>query len=504
MRQIVQNILSMGAILFIITVLSLYEVQADTNKVFVVTTDYESGGHAVCSSSSLSAISYTGTVFQDAVARSFGDHVYVIERWHGDNILVFHKNNLHDPVRQFSVGNGTNPHDFLLLSSDKAYVTLYEESELIIVNPGTGQITGKIDLSAFADADGIPEMDLMVLHNNKVFVSLQRLDRTNMFQPSGLSKIAVIDPLTDTIIDTDLQLAGIQAIDLTMSNPVDMQYVPGTGKILIAEAGSFYTATDGGLEYINPATYIAEGIIMTEMELGGQVGGASGAFSMISKEEGYAIIMTGDWIESRVVQFSLNTRRAYSVHAPGTGFVHADILTMDDRLYVCDRTLHAPGIRVFNTQNDHELTMIPVDTGLPPFCLTAVGTLDIPDNESSVSPDLPEPDNETTPEGSMQFVTAVVSSSANSVFTDVFIFNDDGSFVLKKFEQYGSGEFYYITPYLFYFVFNNGAATDIQYIQGVGIVTPGLSGRLLVGAGSFMVDYSLVPMIFAGKEVLQK
>ncbi len=465
---------------------------------FVVTTDYESGGHSVLDTQSFSASTHQGTIFQDAVVRSFGDNVYVVERWHGDNILIYHKNNLEKPVRQFSVGSGTNPHDFLLLSETRAYVTLYEESELLIVNPQTGLRTGSIDLSAYADADGIPEMDLMIRYGDYVFVSLQRLDRTRMFQPTGTSAVVVIDLRTDTIVDTDPRQPGTQAIELTRTNPVDMQYVAATGKILVAEAGSYYTTDDGGLEFVDPVALTGEGVLMTEAELGGQIGGAFGALTMTDSDQGYAIIMTEDWLESRVVRFNIETRSARAVHAPNSGFVHSDILLRNDLLYVCDRTRYAPGIRIFDTRSDNEITSQPIETGLPPFCLTAIGADDMPTGVPGSS----VPDNDTQPEESMQFVTAVLSNSDMPVFTDVFVFNADGSFVLKKFEQYGSGDFYYITPTLVHFIFNNGAAVDIQYIQGTGIVLNGLTDRLIFGAGSYMIDYSIFPMLFAGREVM--
>ena len=45
---------------------------------------------------------------------------------------------------------------------------------------------------------------------------------------------------------------------------------------------------------------------------------------------------------------------------------------MQRELYVADRTLMHPGIRIFATSDDHEVTMAPLDTGLPPFDLTLV------------------------------------------------------------------------------------------------------------------------------------
>ncbi len=362
--------------------------RCSVDEIFIITSDYETGGYASLNISSQQAQHESGTIYSDAVARFFEDKIYVIERWHGDNITVFQKDNLHNPIIQFSVGSGSNPHDFLLINNSKAYITLYEESFLVIVNPSTGKTTGKIDLSGFADNDGIPEMDIMLYHDNKVFVSLQGLDRNSLFQPSGLSRIVVIDPEKDTVIDADPERAGIQAIELKLTNPLDMKFVPEAGKILVAEAGSFFSASDGGFEFVNPSTLQAEGIIMTESEMGGQIGGAFRSFSMVSRDEGYAIVTTGDW-QTQVVRFNLATRSVFPVHAPGTGFVHADILALEDMLFVCDRNMQNPGIRVFDTNTDTEITMAPIDVGLPPYCMVPV--------EKSLSAPSRPGDNDTDP-----------------------------------------------------------------------------------------------------------
>ncbi len=495
----IQRLLSIPAVGIIVILLYAGAAAfAATEQVFVVTSDYETGGYAVFSPGSTTAHTRAGTIFQDAVARSFGNRLYVIERWHGDNILIFDQSNLDDPVMQFSVGSGSNPHDFLLLSETKAYVTLYERSGLLIVDPSSGRITGTIDLSAFADGDGIPEMDQLLYCHNRIFVSLQRLDRNNLFQPAGLSQIVIIDPETDAIVDARPAQPGIQAIDLFFTNPIDMQYISETDKIIVAGAGSFYNVGDGGLEWIDPNALRTEGQIMSESEIGGQLGGAFGTLHMRSSSEGYAIIMTEDWLESRVIRFNLKERSTKPIHAPANGFIHADVLTIGERLYICDRTIQNPGIRIFDTTTDREITTEPIATGLPPFCLTRIGP------DTTVIPDPTNTDNQTMPAETACYVTALVSPSPIPFYTDVFVFYQDGSLTLKKLEQYGTGEYYMFGPNLFYFIFNSGAAVaDIRFVQGSGMFLNGLNRNRIIGFGTIMVDYELLPFAFFGREVFK-
>ena len=44
-----------------------------------------------------------------------------------------------------------------MVREDKAYVSFFESNTLLICNPLTGATLGTIDLSSFADADGIAE-----------------------------------------------------------------------------------------------------------------------------------------------------------------------------------------------------------------------------------------------------------------------------------------------------------------------------------------------------------
>ena len=72
------------------------------------------------------------------MARVHEDVVYVVNRLGGDNVQAL------DPAQGFatrwqcSVGNGATPHDIAFAARDKAYVTLYEEPELLVVDPSVG------------------------------------------------------------------------------------------------------------------------------------------------------------------------------------------------------------------------------------------------------------------------------------------------------------------------------------------------------------------------------
>jgi hypothetical protein len=331
---------------------------------FVVTSDFQTGSFAVFPVLQPDAVARNvERIHSDAVARVHDGLVYVVNRLGGDNVQAI------DPATGFatrwqcSVGNGSNPHDIAFAAPDKAYVTRYERAELLIVDPSTGADCagferGTIDLRALADGDGLPEMDQAVVIGDRLFVTLQRLDRRNFFRPSDASVIAVIDIASDAVVGT---------IRLTGTNPfaesAGLVPDPATGALLLAEVGEFARIDDGGIERVDPATLTASGFFVTEQDLGGNVTDVV----LIDETHAYAIVLD-QTARSRLVRFDPTARRVTATLVEGDDFlVDVDLGPDGATLYLTDRTLRRPGIRRFAIADDTELQPSPLDTGLPPF-----------------------------------------------------------------------------------------------------------------------------------------
>ncbi|MBI3768509.1 MAG: hypothetical protein HY271_08435 [Deltaproteobacteria bacterium] len=366
----------------------------DALSVFVVTTDFDTGRYSVFPVGDPAAISRSlGEVHSDAVARTQGGLVYVVNRLGGDNIQAI------DPAAgwstrwQCSVGNGTNPHDIVVVAPNKAYVTLYEKTTLAIVDPSVGPscngfLRGTIDLGALADADGIPEMDQEAVVGNRLYVSLERLNRRNFFQPTDASVLAVIDTTSDTLVDADPTTSAVDGIRLAGTNPFaeshHLTVEPATGAILVGSVGSFGVIGDGGVERVNTHTNRSEGFLVTESDLGANITD----FVLVDAHRAYALLLDLASI-NRLVRFDPTTRVLTDTLLTSSEFL-VDIEREPTRgeLYVTDRTLTRPGIRIFSTSDDHEITTAPIDTGLPPFDLVFV-------NEAA--PSVPAPSAMPTP-----------------------------------------------------------------------------------------------------------
>ncbi len=334
-------------------------------RAVVVTTNFETGLLVTAAVAAPHAVRRVDTrINADAVVRAAGERVYVVNRFLGDNLQVLDPARGLDTVLQCSTGEGSNPHDVAVVDAHKAYVTRYGRAQLWVVDPGAagcgGFRRGTIDLGPYADADGIPEMAQMAVVGGRLFVTLERLDRGQRFAPAARAALAVIDIATDTVVAT-VELSGQNAF----SDASGIGREPGTGKLLVAQVGHFYTTGDGGIERIDPFTLTAEGFMVTEDALGGDVTD----FVLVSPGKGYAVVLLAD----------NPPRNALVAFDPRTGTVTGRLVTRpaipdialapDGVLWVADASVPGPGFRLFDPTDDHPLTRGVLDVGLPPFAM---------------------------------------------------------------------------------------------------------------------------------------
>ncbi|HSG29065.1 MAG TPA: FlgD immunoglobulin-like domain containing protein, partial [Candidatus Krumholzibacterium sp.] len=273
-------------------------------------------------------------------------------------------------IRQFSTGNGTNPQDIAFRSPTKAYVPLYDRNEILIVDPSTGSLTGSIDLTALADADGYCEVSRVFIRHDILFATVQRLDRTAYWGPSGDSYIAVIDCAADTLIDTDPYTPGIQPILLTGSNPFsELVYDPGTGDLLVSCVG-WWGMQDGGIEAIDIDDLSSNGFILTESAAGGDIND----FQVVDGSTGYAVVTNASF-HTELIDFDPAAgTRGSTIYAPGAYVINDIELSPGGELFLADQSVTSPGIRIYDAATGVETTTSPISTGLPPFNITFSNT----------------------------------------------------------------------------------------------------------------------------------
>ncbi len=243
---------------------------ADASRAYVVESDFSTGSFSSVDAATKATSCDVASVHSDARVRWYAGRVYVVNRFGADNIEVLDGATF-GLVKQFSVGNGSNPCDIAFASPTRAYVTRYESTDLWIVDPTTGAHTGTVSLAGLADADGIPEMDRLIMAGPLLFISLQRVNRNAAFQPTDSSLVAVVDTRTDQLVDCDAAHAGVQAILLPRTNPVTPFVFDEPRTRLYLGCVGQYGALDGGIVRVDPAGLVADGVVCDETALGADV-----------------------------------------------------------------------------------------------------------------------------------------------------------------------------------------------------------------------------------------
>ena len=86
------------------------------SRAFVVTTDFQTGGMSAIDLSTRAVSVDVASVHKDARARWHGGLIYVLNRFGADNVQILNPATGYSTVRQFSVGNGANPSDIVVVS----------------------------------------------------------------------------------------------------------------------------------------------------------------------------------------------------------------------------------------------------------------------------------------------------------------------------------------------------------------------------------------------------
>jgi hypothetical protein len=170
----------------------------------------------------------------------------------GNNVLIWIDPTTCAPLRELDVSTGftADPHDYVELAPNKAYVTRYEQNtaakatdtnfdqgnDLLIVDPSQPKILGRIDLGAFAPAGVLPRADRALLVSGQVFVTL---DASNTdYQGNATGRLVIVDPASDQVVGT-VDLPGTK-------NCSAMFYLAADHKLLVACNGDY---GDGAQQY---------------------------------------------------------------------------------------------------------------------------------------------------------------------------------------------------------------------------------------------------------------
>jgi hypothetical protein len=168
-------------------------------------------------------------------------------------------------MRQLPVGTGfgANPHDYLDLGDNRAYVTRFEPNlaagaqdfdqgnDILVVAPEDPAITGRIDLMpAIEEAEeGIfPRVDRAVKIGDRVFVTLAALSLD--FLPDEQGRLAILDASSHELIDVVVFEGLAQCTGIAVS--------PSQDEIALTCIGGSTEALDSGIVLLEVGAEIRE------------------------------------------------------------------------------------------------------------------------------------------------------------------------------------------------------------------------------------------------------
>lgn len=345
------------------------------DEAVVLTSDFTSSGALAtfAREAPWTVVADREVVHHDAVARWHDGLVFVVNRAGADNIQVLDPAQGYDTVRQFSLGLGRNLQDIAFDGEGEAYVSCYNTAELLRIDPASGVILTVYSTAGFADADGLPETGRMVVVGERLFITCERLDRHNWYQPVGDSYLLVFDMASEQWVDAAPGLPGVNGIRLAAADPYGEPI--RDGDVILVPCIGLYTLLDAGVDVVDPVRLVSLGLEVTGAQLGGDV------VDLALGSDGRRHAIVSD------AQFRTSIRRydpangQVTVVAQASGYHYADVAWDGDfQLFLADRTLLAAGVRVYDAQSGAQLTAAPLATGLPPasFALPLSGLVSVP------------------------------------------------------------------------------------------------------------------------------
>jgi hypothetical protein len=325
--------------------------QDQTAVVVTAAADYSSGAHSVVSADPVggprTAQNNLVPTGSDLTVASYGDYFYRIERSNANNITKFAIDAPDTVIWQYSTeGNdiNSNPHDLVFASAEKAYLLRYGTTTAWIVDPTAEDEadfkTGEIDLSAYADGDGNPEMHSGIIVEGYLYITLQRIDSTGGWgnYVYNTAYAAVIDTTNDQEVDTGQGAGGLLGIPLPVLNPGTIQYVADNDTVYVQGVGEYTVASPGGIGTIDPTT-CATALILA----GDATYGAISGMMIVSPTKGYFVGYAG-WGDNTLYTFDPSATAPSGTAVSGlsniniAGMESGVYVDKNNMLWVCNQT----------------------------------------------------------------------------------------------------------------------------------------------------------------------
>ena len=337
--------------------------------ILIVGSDFSTGFLSAIEPVSLKVYRDALNIYNDSQLRydSSTASTYVIQRLGSDSLRRLENQQDYQLSYERSVGTAGNPQSLAFLPGNLMAVSLYNRNTIDILARTTGSKVSEINLAAYADADGYAEMGSLLYHAGYLYALVQRLDRAAtgaLWPPVGQSYLLKIDATT----------YQVTPVLLPYTNPVSRLHLhTGRNSLLFSAPARFAAnyALDGAcLEFD-----IASGTLLTSPITEAQAGYEIADCHIQSDGSGVFVGYDAN-LNSIFGSFNATThavtRVAATLSSANGGYFPQFLLHSNGKVYLADRNIYAPGIRVFSGPTLTEETERAVYTGLPPFALEEI------------------------------------------------------------------------------------------------------------------------------------
>ncbi len=208
----------------------------------------------------LAAIDPADGTLYDSLASTWPDSLvrvrdgvpFVLGRGLADAVRVYDDRCFAAPTLEIPLPPGTNAHD-LEVVGDAWFVSAYDAATLLVLDP-SGDLRGEVDLAPWADADGLPDPDQLLVVGDELAVALQNLEGGR--NDAGAGRIAVVDTAS---------LAVDRVYDVG-PNPKLYGHPAAPGSAIVL-TGLFFDATDGAISVVDLASGAIE-VVLAETVFG--------------------------------------------------------------------------------------------------------------------------------------------------------------------------------------------------------------------------------------------
>ncbi|MED5371295.1 MAG: hypothetical protein VX899_09790 [Myxococcota bacterium] len=231
------------------------------------TTDYSVGALTTFALDSRNATD-VADIASDAWVTVDQGKVLQLGRYGFDYLRIYDIGDWSNP-QEISLAEGSNP-QAAYFCDDKIFVSQYGVDKVAIFS-AEGNPAGAIDLSAYADADGLPEAAAMIKDGDRLILALQILDQET-FASAGPGQVLEIDCATEAIV-------GSHEVGV---NPRISAH-PQDSDVVFVQTG-MYGSPDGDLRTLSLSEGLLSEPIVTESDVSGDIGG------MVMNDAGKALM----------------------------------------------------------------------------------------------------------------------------------------------------------------------------------------------------------------------